>query len=334
MAHAAPASRHGEVRIGGSVSKVVKAAAEAGRPAGGARTRLAMLVDRHFKLITLLPALVLLLALSVYPVIELVHMSLSSITFEGGQAVWRPAFSENWATLVGDWIYRRALFNTLIFVAASTSLEMILGFALALAVSELVRGRNLVRTAMLLPILVPPVAIGSMWRLMYNPQFGVINSVLGYLGIPPLDLLGSTSTALLAVIIVDVWHWTPLVFLILLAGMEALPRDMLEAASIDGATYRQKLRYIIVPLMWPALMVAFIFRSIVAFKVFDQIFLLTSGGPGTSTEVVSLYVYKVFFRESQLGYGALLALLTIAIICAYLGAFALAQWRLRSRRSW
>lgn len=292
------------------------------------------LVDRHFKLLTLLPALILLLALTILPVVELVRMSLSEITFERGQAIYQSAFGANLDALRGDWIYRRALLNTLVFVVASTSLEMILGFALALAVSELVRGRNLVRTAMLLPILVPPVAIGSMWRLMYNPEFGVINSVLGVVGIPQLDLLGSTSTALLAVVIVDVWHWTPLVFLILLAGMEALPRDLLEAASIDGASYTQKLRYIIVPLMWPALLVAFIFRSIVAFKVFDQIFLLTSGGPGTSTEVVSLYVYKVFFRQSQLGYGALLALVTIAMICAYLGAFALAQHRLRRRAGW
>ena len=286
-------------------------------------------IDRHFKLLTLLPALILLVSLTIVPALELVRMSASDITFAEGGAVWEWALQANLDSLWNDWIYHRALINTLVFVIASTTLEMILGFALALGVSELVRGRNLVRTTMLLPILIPPVAIGNMWRLMYNPEFGVINSLLDTIGIPPLDLLGSTSTALLAVIIVDVWHWTPFVFLILLAGMEALPRDVLEASSIDGASYPQKLRFIIIPLMWPALIVAFIFRSIVAFKVFDQIFLLTSGGPGVSTEVVSLYVYKVFFRENQLGYGALLALVTIAIICAYLAATTLSQRRLR-----
>ncbi len=286
------------------------------------------LLDRHFKLLAVLPAAILLLALTVYPLLELFHMSTLKISFSNAEMVREPAFWDNLTKLFDDWIYRRALVNTLIFVAVSTSVEMVLGFALALAVSELVRGRGLVRTAMLLPILIPPVAIGNIWRLMYNPEFGVINSLLAMVGLPALDLLGSTQTALLAVIIVDVWHWTPLVFLILLAGLEALPDELMEASSIDGASYIQKLVYIIIPLMWPAIMVAFIFRSIVAFKVFDQIFLLTSGGPGTSSEVVSLYVYKVFFQQNQLGYGAMLAIITIAIVCVYLGTFALMQRRM------
>jgi len=286
------------------------------------------LIDRHFKTLAILPAAILLLALTVFPLIELFHMAVSRITFTNAEMIYEPAFWENVSKLSGDWIFRKALANTLVFVLASTSIEMILGLALALAVSELVRGRGLVRTAMLLPILIPPVAIGSMWRLMYNPEFGAINGVLQAIGLPALDLLGSTQTALLSVIIVDIWHWTPLVFLILLAGLEALPAEVMEASSMDGATYWQKLRFIIIPLLWPAIMVAFIFRSIVAFKVFDQIFLLTSGGPGTSSEVVSLTIYKVFFQQNQLGYGALLAIITIAIVCAYLGAFALAQRRM------
>lgn len=284
-------------------------------------------IDRHFRLLAILPAAILFLALTVYPLVELVVMSGSRIDFVSGEMIREPAFSDNLTKLSDDWIFRRALINTLIFVAVSTAIEMVLGFALALAVSELTLGRGLIRTGMLLPILVPPVAIGSIWRLMYNPEFGVINDLLTTLGLPAVDLLGSTETALLAVIIVDIWHWTPLVFLILLAGLEALPDELMEAASIDGASYRQKLFHIIIPLMWPAITVAFIFRSIVAFKVFDQIFLLTSGGPGTSSEVVSLYVYKVFFQQNQLGYGALLAIISIAIVCAYLGTFALVQRR-------
>lgn len=294
-------------------------------------TKLLDLADRHLRLLALLPAAVLLLTLTVYPVIELFRMSASTISFVDAGLVREWALGANIQTFLDDWIYRRALLNTLIFVIASTSIELILGLALALAVSEVVRGKGIVRTAMLLPILMPPVAIGSMWRLMYNSEFGVINGLLAYIGLGPLDLLGSTSTALLAVIIVDIWHWTPLVFLILLAGREALPAEVMEASTIDGATYWQRLRFVIVPLMWPALVVAFVFRSIVAFKVFDQIFLLTSGGPGTASEVVSLYVYKVFFAQNRLGYGALLAIVTIAIICAYLGAFALAQRRLREK---
>lgn len=292
------------------------------------KVRFSDLLDRHFKVLSLAPAVVLLLVLTVFPVYELFYMATSEITFRESEVIREAAFAENLAKLRDDWIYAKSLKNTLIFVIVSTSIEMIMGFALALAVSQIVRGRGIVRTAMLLPILIPPIAIGNIWRLMYNPDFGIINAILTGIGLPAMDLLGSTSTALMSVIIVDVWHWTPLVFLILLAGLEALPDDVMEAANVDGATYWQSLRFVIVPLMMPALIVAFIFRSIVAFKVFDQVFLLTSGGPGTSTEVVSLYVYKVFFQQNQLGYGALLAIITIALVCAYLGVFAYARRRL------
>lgn len=284
-------------------------------------------VDRNFRVLAVLPALIFFIALTIYPVLELAHMSTSKLTFADGQVIREPAFWDNLSKLTEDWIFRKALVNTFIFVIASTSIEMVLGFALALAVSELVRGRGIVRTAMLLPILIPPIAIGNIWRLMYNPDFGIINALLTSVGLPAMDLLGSTNTALLSVVIVDVWHWTPLVFLILLAGLEALPNDVMEAANVDGASYWQTLRFVIFPLMLPAIMVAFIFRSIVAFKVFDQVFLLTSGGPGTSSEVVSLYVYKVFFQQNQLGYGAMLALITITLVCAYLGVFAYARRR-------
>lgn len=288
-------------------------------------------IDRNFKLLAILPALILFLSLTVFPLLELLHMAGQTISFAEREMIREPTLPQNIEKLFGDWIYRVALINTLIFVVLSTSAEMVLGLGLALAVYELIHGRGIVRTAMLLPILIPPVAIGSMWRLMYNTEFGVINALLNGIGLPTVDFLGSTSTALLSVVIVDIWHWTPLVFLILLAGLEGLSEEVLESSAVDGATYWQKVRYIVIPLMWPAILVAFIFRTIVAFKVFDQIFLLTSGGPGTASEVVSLYVYKVFFQQNQLGYGALLAIVTIAIVCAYLGTMGLAQRRMRAR---
>jgi multiple sugar transport system permease protein len=169
-----------------------------------------------------------------------------------------------------------------------------------------------------------------MWRLMYNPEFGIIGYLGEIIANVRLDMLGSTSTALLAVIIVDVWHWTPFMFLILLAGLEGLPEEVLEAAHVDGASSLQRVRFVILPMLWPAIVVAFVFRSIGAFKVFDQIYLLTSGGPGVSTEVLSLYVYKVFFQQNELGYGALIALVTIAIVCSYLAVF----WISQRRREW
>jgi multiple sugar transport system permease protein len=176
----------------------------------------------------------------------------------------------------------------------------------------------LLRTVMIIPILIPPVAIGSMWQLMYNFDFGIFNRTASALGLPPVAWLADPSTALWSVIVVDVWHWVPFVFLILFASVEALPREIIEAARVDGASTWTIIRKIVTPLMAPALTVALLFRTILAFKVFDEIFLLTSGGPGTSTEVVSLHLYKVFFAQNQLGYGALLSIAVILATVAFM----------------
>lgn len=290
----------------------------AGSAAPSLRARTVAFLDRNLRHWTLLPAVILLLVLTVYPVGNLILMSVSTIDFAAGEEIWTFTPLRNFELLLGDRILRTALLNTLIFVIASVAAEMVLGFALALLVSSVPRAKGLLRTIMIVPILIPPVAIGSMWKLMYNYEFGIFNQVAAALGLGPVAWLGSTSLALWSVILVDIWHWVPFVFLILFAAVEALPREVLEAARVDGASTWTMIRKIIVPLMVPALTVAFLFRAILAFKVFDEIFLLTSGGPGTSTEVVSLHLYKVFFSQNELGYGALLSITIILATMAFL----------------
>ena len=271
-----------------------------------------------FRYASLLPAVIVLAVLTVYPVANLLRMSLSTIEFAQGTDVWTWTPMRNLAMLAGDEVLRPALRNTLVFVVVSVAVEMVLGLALALVVAELGRGKGWVRTALILPILVPPVAIGSVWKLMYNYDFGIFNQALVALGASPVNWLGSPSLALMSVIVVDVWHWVPFVFLILFAAVEGLPVDVLEAARIDGASRWQMIRRVQIPLLRPAIVVALLFRSILAFKVFDEVYLLTSGGPGTATELVNLHLYKVFFEQNQLGYGALLSLAIIAAIVAFL----------------
>jgi multiple sugar transport system permease protein len=274
--------------------------------------------DRWFRYGTLLPAVIILLALTVYPAINLLLMSGATIEFAHGVQRWAFTPMDNLRQLAGDTVFAVSLRNTVIFVVVSVTAEMVLGFALALLVSGAPRSKGVVRTLMILPILIPPVAIGSMWKLMYNYDFGIFNQALGLFDIQPVGWLSEPSLALASVIVVDIWHWTPFIFLIMFAGVEGLPREVLEAARVDGATTWQTIRRVVIPLMAPALGVAFLLRSILAFKVFDEIFLLTSGGPGTATDVVSLHLYKVFFEQNKLGYGALLSLVIIAAIIAFL----------------
>ena len=282
------------------------------------RQSIVVALNRTFKHWSLLPAVVLFVALTIFPIANLVRMSVSTIEFAEGQARWTFTPAHNFSLLLADTVLWPAAVNTLVFVVVAVAVEMALGLGLALLVARLGRGKGLARTIMVLPILVPAVAIGSMWKLMYNYDFGVFNQALTALGMAPVNWLGSTSVALASVILVDIWHWVPFVFLVLFAAVEGVPNDVIEAARIDGATDTQIVRRIMVPLLKPALAIALIFRSILAFKTFDEVFLLTSGGPGTSTELVSVHLYKVFFEENQLGYGALLSLALIAAIVAFL----------------
>ena len=275
-------------------------------------------LDRHFKWIIIAPAAILLLLLTVYPIANLCVMAASTIRFASAREIWSFTPQANFRQLLGDEVFRIALWNTFVFAVVAVAIEIVFGLALAILVSSVMRFKGLIRTVLIVPILMPPVAIGSMWKLMYSLEFGVLNQIITSLGLPPVNWLGSTSLALFSIIIVDVWHWTPFVFLILFAAVEGLPKEVIEAARIDGARNRDLIFKIIIPLMKPALAVALLFRIILAFKVFDEVFLLTSGGPGTSTEVVSLHLYKVFFEQNQMGYGALLSLAIIAATIAFL----------------
>lgn len=270
---------------------------------------------RHW---SLLPAVLLFALLTAYPVLNLLRMSVSTIEFKGGTDFWSFTPRRNWEALFSDPSLGAAVVNTLIFVVVAVAVEMVLGLGLALLVAGVARGKGFMRTIMIVPILVPPVAIGSMFRLMYNHDFGLFNQILALLGIGPVSWLGSTSMALWSVILVDIWHWVPFVFLILFAAVEGLPREVLEAARVDGANRWQLLRRVTLPLLVPAITVALLFRSILAFKAFDEVFLLTGGGPGTSSELVSLHLYRVFFEQNQLGYGALLSVFTIVAVLALL----------------
>ncbi len=278
-----------------------------------ASARLGARLDASFRFWCLWPCIGILGALTLYPLLQLVPMAVSTIVFVSGESVWSFTPRRNFQLLIEDRVLQAAILNTLVFVVVSVAIEMVLGFFAALFIACLPRARRFARTVMILPILIPAVAIGSMWKLIYNYDFGLLNQIVQLAGFGAVNWLGDKHLALLAVVVVDVWHWTPFVFLILFAAIESLPQDVLEAARIDGASAWQTIHRVILPLLAPALAVAALFRAIGAFKAFDQVYLLTAGGPGTATELVSLHLNRVFFEQNQLGYGAMLALTVIAL---------------------
>jgi multiple sugar transport system permease protein len=252
--------------------------------------------------------------LSVLPILNLVAMAFHDIAWVAGRAEWQAAGLKHFRALPGDQLFRAGIANTLVFAMVAVAAQMVLGFAMALLTSRSRRGQVVYRAIFLLPILVPGIVIGAIWKLMYNFDFGIINALGGLLGLAPRDWLGQQATALGSVIVVDVWHWTPFCYLLLLAGLESLPRDVYEAASVDGARGWRELGYITLPLMLPTIVVTLVFRLILAFKVFDEVFLLTGGGPGTATEVISFTIYRRFFTEDRAGHGAAISIATLFVI--------------------
>lgn len=267
--------------------------------------------DRLWRWLTLAPALAVLILLTLVPIAELVAMSVHEIVWRGGESQWRFIGLANYVALAGDQLFGAGIVNTTLFAVIGVSVQMVLGFFLAVFTSRAVRGKIVYRTVFLLPILMPGIVIGAIWKLMYNVDFGIINQVTGLVGIPPRDWLGEPSLALASVIVVNIWHWTPFCFLLLLAGLESLPQEAYEAARVDGASPWQELIYVTLPMMLPTIVVTLVFRLIVAFKVFDEVYLLTGGGPGTATEVISFSIYRRFFTEDRAGYGSALAIVTV-----------------------
>jgi multiple sugar transport system permease protein len=265
------------------------------------------------------PALVVLLTLSIYPLIYSITISLQQQTASG--VVWSLV---HFKRLASDGFFQTALVHTVVYATAALTCEFLLGLGLALLLNQQIRGRELFRASLLVPMMLPTVVVGVVWRLLLHPNFGAINGTLKQIGIDTESLTWTASPrlAFLAVIAVDVWQWTPFVFLVLLAGLQAIPQEPYEAALIDGSTRWQTFRHVTLPLLKPAILVVLLLRTMDLLRVFDQVFILTEGGPGFGTEMISLYIYRTAFRFFDFGYAAamsfVLLLLTNVVSVVYL----------------
>jgi multiple sugar transport system permease protein len=303
----------------GAVAPAARARRE--RAEGGESALQRWLRQKGFALALIAPTLVILFALTIFPFVYAVYVSLFDFYLP------RPQQSSfvglgNFAGVLSDARFWVSMRQTGYFLTSAIAAEFILGMALALFFFEESRGRSLKALYLplvLVPMMVAPVVIGYMWRLLYQVEFGPINYLLYELfGLGPFEWTASPRSALLSVIIADVWQWTPFVTLVLLAGLVSLPQELFEVAQLDGASYWQRLWHITLPMLRRVIAIALLIRLLDAFRELDKIYVMTQGGPGTATETVSYYAYLSGFKYFQVGYAAamsILLLLVTVVIC-------------------
>ncbi|HWO43925.1 MAG TPA: sugar ABC transporter permease [Candidatus Eisenbacteria bacterium] len=269
--------------------------------------------DTRTALQFLVPSFLFVACFSLYPISESFRLSfyrmILTLPWLGRKFVgW-----ENYADLVTDPVALDSFITTLVFVIVSASAELALGLCMALVLNAAFRGRGLVRALVLIPWAMPTVVSSQMWRFIFNDRYGLFNYVLFQNQTERyLAPLADPQLALAAIIVADVWKTSSFAALIILAGLQTIPDEIYEAASIDGATPWQKFRYLTLPLLKPALLLALLFRTIDALRVFDLVFVMTQGGPADATNVLQFYGYKKTFAEGMLGYGSAIS---VAVFC-------------------
>jgi ABC-type sugar transport system permease subunit len=276
------------------------------------------------------PALVCVGAVSVYPVLLGLWLSLRNTTLSSPEDAfigWA-----NYQQLLSDGGFWNAWIHTIEFMGASTLLETLVGLGMALVMSERFLGRGVVRAAVLIPWAIPTVVTSKMFGWLFDGQHGIVNYLLRFCGLIPSNLnwYGSPELALPTIIIADVWKTTPFMALLLLAGLQTIPRSLSEAAAIDGASAWKRFWSVRLPLLAPSLLIAALFRALDAFRIFDLVYVLTGGGPADSTEVLSTLTYKNLFSALQFGYGSALSttmFLTEILVAIGFGFFLLKRFR-------
>lgn len=267
-----------------------------------------------FEVKMMLPALVILAAISILPLIYIIWMSLHNVTLLGGSGIesnWTGL--DNWGRMFTDSNVWSGWLAMIIYFVATVGLEMVLGLVIALVIHEVAWGKNLALSLVLIPMFIAPVIVGLLGRFLVNPTYGLYAWVLRESGLYDGNILGGSVSAFVAVVLMDVWEWTPLVVLITLAGLVSIQPQVLEAARVDGANYFERLRHIVLPSITGIVIVALLIRSMDALRYFDIIWQATNGGPANATKIIPLRLYESAFRFFHLGYAATIGLLMLAV---------------------
>ncbi|MDR3592602.1 MAG: sugar ABC transporter permease [Negativicutes bacterium] len=271
-------------------------------------------IENNVRWLFPLPAALFICAMMVFPVLYTFWVSMTDWSLaSGGEAHFIGL--KNYEVLLLEPRFYNALKLTVYFTVLAVGVETVLGVAIALLLNREFRGKNTLKTIMLLPMVATPVAIGLAWTLFYEPTVGMANYTMHLLGLPASKWLADPNTVIPSLALVDIWEWTPMIALIVLAGLASLPSEPFEAARVDGATPLQVFRHVTLPLLAPTIMVAVVLRGIDAFKTFDIIYTMTGGGPGFASETMNIFAYTLGFQYFRFGAAssALVALLALVL---------------------
>lgn len=262
------------------------------------------------------PAVAVMAAACLYPVLS--AFQLAGFDWSMGTP-WSSARWVGWDNVVSAFANPRvwsSLWTTLLFAGVCVAAEMVLGIALALALEHPVRGMALFRTLFILPMMIAPIAVGLAWRYLFDAQFGLINAALKAIGLQPQIWLADPTLAFIAIVVADIWQWTPFVFIMMIAALASIDSAVIEASRIDGARWWQQTFLVKLPMVMHVIAITLMMRLIDAFRVLEVIYVLTFGGPGDSTEILALHIYKTAFVGQQLGVAAAISVLLLVVVAA------------------
>ncbi|MBI2720287.1 MAG: sugar ABC transporter permease [Rhizobiales bacterium] len=270
--------------------------------------------DRNFKYWLVSPAIFLLLLIGLFPLAFSLVVSFMRITMLETDTSF--AGLVNFTQLFKDSRLWGSLFHTALIIAIALPVELVLGLAMAYLFLDKMPGRQLFVSLLVLPTIISPIVAGATWRLLFDNRYGPINQILGWFAGHPVPALWTVNPNLVypAIVFCEIWQWTPFMFLILLAALSNVDRSLTEAAEIDGARFWRSFRFIVLPAIWPVMAIAILIRGLDLFRIFDIIWALTEGGPGTMTETISIYTFVQGFRQFETSYTAAIAFLVIVLL--------------------
>lgn len=285
-----------------------------GGAAVGASARAGQFADRHFKYLMIFPAVLVILLIGLFPVIYTLMISVQNLTMMDEDTSFQGLL--NYRQLIADPRFWQALWHTLIFVVVALPAELVLGLAMAYLFLERLPGRQVFVALLVLPVVTSPIIAGATWRLMFDNRFGPINQIIGWIAGKDVPIIWIVDPNFVypAILIAEVWQWTPFMFLLLLAALANVDQSQMEAAELDGAGFWRTFTRIVLPAIWPVMAIAVLIRALDLFRLFDVVWALTRGGPGTSTETISIYAYVLGFQQFETSYTAAMAFVVIVLL--------------------